>query len=222
MICSSVFAMGNPPEKEEAVPANKQVEKSETDATTQASEYAEETKTEEIKPLLQGKTILIIIAGKDFRDEEYSVLRKTFEEHRAKVVIASSNKEKAIGVKRKEVTPDILLKEVKTKDYNAIVFIGGPGAAEYFDNSTAHSIAAWGFASRKTVAAICTAPIILANSGILGGKKATVREEESDKLIDEGAIYTGAEVEVFGNIITANGPKASEKFAKAIVDALSK
>ena len=192
--------MGSPPEKE-------------TDITTQATEY---------KQVIPGKVILMIVASKNFQDKEYLIPRKIFEQSGAKVVVASSVKDKATSINGMEVIPDILLKNVKVKDYDAIVFVGGPGAKEYFDNSTAHSIATWGFGLKKPVAAICIAPVILANSGILSGRKATVWPGEADKLRNEGAIYTGTDVEIFGNIITADGPDASQKFAEAIVAALSK
>ena len=74
------------------------------------------------------------------------------------------------------------------------------------------------------LSAICIAPVTLANSGVLKGKKGTVwTNEESkieQKLIDKGVNYTGKTVEIDGNIITANGPEAAEEFGKAIVNAL--
>jgi len=219
-ICTACHAMGGkPPQKAAERPQQVDVE-------TQATEYTAAQTPEAVKgeapQMLKDKTILLIIASKDFRDEEYAAPRAIFENYGAKVVVASSKMDVSTGVNGAKVKPDILLKDARIRDYNAFVFVGGPGAKEYFDDPTAHTIAANAYASRKPVAAICIAPVILANSGILGGKKATVSEGESGRLQEEGAIYTGADVEVFGNVITANGPEAAEKFAEAVAAMLAK
>jgi protease I len=71
------------------------------------------------------------------------------------------------------------------------------------------------------VGAICLAPKILANAGILEGKNATVfpDSESIAYLESKGATYTEEEVPRDGNIITASGPEASEAFADAVVAA---
>ena len=210
MLYSPVFSMGTPPEKQE-IPAQPK-----TDIITKASEKYEATK------ILSGKTILMIVPSKDFNDTEYLIPRRMFESNGANIIVASSKLDPAIGVKNTKVTPDILLKNVKVKNYNAVIFIGGPGASEYYDNQAAHAIATWGYALSKPIGAICLAPIILAKSGLLGGKKATGLKEKADILTEEGAIYTGSDVEVFGHLITADSPASAEKFAKAFINALNK
>ena len=72
----------------------------------------------------------------------------------------------------------------------------------------------------KVLAAICIAPSILANAGVLEGVEATSFPSEKGNLIAKGANYTGADLTVDGNTITANGPGAARKFGNAVVDAL--
>jgi protease I len=119
-----------------------------------------------------------------------------------------------------KVTPDILLKDVNTDDYNAIVFVGGSGASEYWDDMVAHKIAKDTIKKQKTLAAICIAPVTLANAGVLSGKRATVWPSEADMLVKKGASYTGSAVEVDGKLITANGPAAAKEFAEAILKSI--
>lgn len=69
---------------------------------------------------------------------------------------------------------------------------------------------------KKIVSAICFAPVILANAGLLKEKKATVAGTQAKNIRDKGAIYTGPGVTVDGNIITANAPKASRLFGQTI------
>ena len=171
-------------------------------------------------PNLEGKRVAMVIAHRDFRDEELLKPKTLLEKAGARVTVASSSLEPATGVLGAKVTPDVLLKDVDAGDYEAVVFIGGPGAKEYWDDRTAHALARAGVEQGKVVAAICIAPVTLANAGLLDGKRATVWKTESGRLRAQGADYTGAEVEVDGRLITSNGPEAAEDFGKAIAEAL--
>lgn len=166
------------------------------------------------------KSVLMVIARKDFRDEEYQKPRQILEEKNIRVSTASSSTSPSTGVKGLTVTPDLLLDQVDANNFHAVVFVGGGGSREYFHNVKAHALAREMFEASKTVAAICIAPVILANSGILKGKRATVFPSETKSLIASQAQYTGTEVEKDGNIITANGPDAAENFGRVLLAAL--
>jgi len=172
-------------------------------------------------PDLEGTRVVMVIAHRDFRDEELLKPQALLEKAGAQVTVASSSLEPATGALGAKVTPDVLLKDVDADAYEAVVFIGGPGAKEYWDDRTAHALARAGVEQGKVVAAICIAPVTLANAGLLDGKKATVWRTESGRLRAQGADYTGAEVEVDGRLITSNGPEAAEEFGKAIAEALA-
>lgn len=178
-----------------------------------------EERSEQMLPKIKGKKVVMIIARNNFRDEELEIPKDIFEKQGAKVTIASSSLSKATGMLGLVVKPDILLSDVKVEDYDAVIFVGGSGASEYWNNQTAHSIAKKTLDSNKLLCAICIAPVTLANAGVLKGRKATVWPSEKGKL---GSSYTGASVEIDGNIITADGPASATKFAQAIVSALSK
>lgn len=172
--------------------------------------------------IAEGPTnkILAIIASKNFNDEEFFVPKEIFEKGGLEVVIASSSLRTSRSALGTKVTPDILLEAVNVNDYDAIMFVGGPGAVEYWNNPVAHKIAQDAVKRHKVLAAICIAPVTLANAGVLSKRKATVWSSELNKLIRMGASYTGAAVEVDGSIITANGPSAASAFAQAIMDKL--
>ena len=106
-------------------------------------------------------------------------------------------------------------------DYDAVIFVGGSGASEYWDNPTAHKIANDANNAKKLVGAICIAPVTLAKAGLLANKKATTYSSTVNDIKSAGAKYTGADVERDGNIITATGPAAAQKFGETLVKALS-
>lgn len=169
-----------------------------------------------------NKKALLIIASKDFRDEELLQPKEILEKNAIKVTIASSTLKESKGTLGAVVKPDITIAMVNVEDYDLVVFVGGGGAVEYWNNPTAHKIATDTLNSGKILGAICIAPVILANAGVLKGKRATVWASQAKDIIAKGAIYAGRDVEVDGNIITASGPKAARYFGKALVEALSK
>jgi len=159
----------------------------------------------------------MIIAQKEFRDEEYFVPKRILEDAGVKVVTASINAGSALGKLGGEAQVDISINSADIDDYHGIVFIGGGGAEVYFENETAHALAREARDEGKIVAAICIAPSILANAGILIGKHATAYQSQKKNLEDKGALWTGIDLEVDGRIITANGPDAAKKFGEVIL-----
>ena len=171
---------------------------------------------------LQGKKILMIIASQNFRDEELFKPRELFIKEGMEVILASSSLEISRGMLGGTAKPDILIGEVKVEEFEVIIFVGGMGSSEYWDDPVAREIVKIAVALDKLICAICIAPVTLANAGILDEKKATVFRSEVNAIKRKGAIYTGKAVEVDGNIITAEGHQAATEFGQTIIDALSK
>jgi peptidyl-prolyl cis-trans isomerase A (cyclophilin A) len=171
---------------------------------------------------LSGKKILMIVAPQNFRDEEYFEPRKILEDAGAQVTTASLVTGPVTGARGGTATADILLSAAQPDDYAAIVFIGGSGAEVYRDNPDAHRLAAAFTSAGKPVAAICIAPAILANAGVLKGKKATAFSSAQQALTDGGAIVTPQPVVQDGLLITANGPEAAGAFGQALLAQLRK
>jgi len=163
----------------------------------------------------------MIIAPENFRDEELFHPKEELERAGANVTIAGAKTTPAHSVLGVTVTPDIKLDQVKVGDYDAVVFVGGPGSSIYFNDSRALSIASDAFKKGKVTCAICIAPVTLANAGVLEGKRATVWDGDLIRRIEsKGAKYVAKPVVVDGKIITANGPAAAREFGRAIAKAL--
>lgn len=164
--------------------------------------------------------VLLVIAQNGFRDEEYFKPKEVLEKAGYKVVTASQQKGIARGKLGSTTQAEIGLSDVNVDDYAAVVFVGGPGAADYFVDKRALNLAKEAYQKGKVVGAICIAPGILARADILKGKKATVYPSEEDTLKNKGAILVNKPVVSDGNIVTANGPDAAESFGKEIVKLL--
>ncbi len=169
----------------------------------------------------------MVIAFRDFQDEEYFVPKEILESAGAEIKTVSSKMGKAVGADGGEVEVDLLLHDSiqSISSFDAIVFIGGPGALKYLDNEISYRIAQKTISENKVLAAICISPTILAKAGVLKGKKATVWSSPLDKspikiLEENGVIFEDLPAVVDGKIVTANGPKAAKEFAEAITKLL--
>ena len=70
------------------------------------------------------------------------------------------------------------------------------------------------------IGAICIAPVILANAGVLKGRKAVCFPSIKASLTQKGAIIVNQNVVQDGNIVTATGPEAAGTFAKTLANML--
>jgi protease I len=168
---------------------------------------------------------LMILAPKNFRDEEYRTPALKLERAGITVHVSGPTSGPYTGMLGKVVTPDLTLDQVNVDDYDAVVVVGGSGSKEYlWGSNKLISIINEAFKKKKTIAAICLASVVLAKAGILKGKKATVSPSgESIRLLQwNGAEYLKAGVVVDGKIVTAEGPGDSEDFADAIIQTISK
>ncbi len=162
----------------------------------------------------------MVVAPTNFRDEEFLQPKEIFEKAGAEVIFASKDVSQAVGTFGAVVDVDRNLSQVVAGDYDAIIFVGGSGASVYFTDETALNLAKDAYEQDKVVGAICIAPSILANAGILQGKNATAFSSEQANLEGKGATFIGKPVTVDGKIVTGSGPEAANEFGQKIVEVL--
>ncbi|MEZ6121731.1 MAG: hypothetical protein R3C49_00990 [Planctomycetaceae bacterium] len=90
------------------------------------------------RPGPSGKHVLIVIANDDFFYREYADPRAELEQAGIRVTVAAGRKSPSRphrnsgeGADGGVVTPDVPLREVRARDYDAILFSGGWGASMY-------------------------------------------------------------------------------------------
>ena len=121
------------------------------------------------------------------------------------------------GAHQIKVLADRLFESV---DYNSIFMIVLPGGMPGASNLNAHEglrqqIKAF-VAKDKQLAAICAAPLVFGNLGILAGKQAVCYPGFESHL--KGADILQIPVVESGNIITGRGPGVAIQFALKIVE----
>lgn len=169
---------------------------------------------------LKDKTIVLILPERLFHETEYEWLKEIFANEGAAVVTASAKLAGAYSASGKEIRPNIRLKDMVVDEIDAVVFIGGAGCLQYLSDYTAHKIAKQTLGSGKILAAIHQAPRILAQAGLLRGKKATCATSAQSYLTEKGAVFTGKDVQWDGNLVTATGPNTVKQLGKEIVSTL--
>jgi len=179
-----------------------------------------QTATQESVPQT-AKAALMVVPSQSFQDEELFGTRRALELAGVQVTVASTRMGMLTGMLGGTTQADLLVNQANVDNFNAVIFIGGLRAIDYFNNPVAQNLARQAVERRKVLAASGTAPGTLANAGVLKGIRATAFLPQQELLARGGAIYTGNPVEKDGLIVTSTGPYAVPTFAKAILDGLT-
>ncbi|MEG2003217.1 MAG: DJ-1/PfpI family protein [Clostridia bacterium] len=129
----------------------------------------------------------------------------------AEIQFVSTMRQRAVfGAHATTIKADILLSDAK-KDYDMVIIPGGSKAVETMQsNDAVLKFLESASENGHYIAAICAAPVILANLGILRGKMATCHPSFREKIT--GAIISQRNVVVDGKIITACAMGSSLEF----------
>jgi protease I len=159
-------------------------------------------------PTAQGRAVpkkaALIIASENFDERELFETLRVFNASGIQNFIASTRTGFIKGAQGRGAEAKFLVSQLNVDEYDAVVFIGGEGAKEYFNSPYAFNIAKATLERRKVLAAISTAKTILANAGVL-----------------PGPLYPPVPVERHGLVITAVSSDFTTQFAGAIIEALA-
>lgn len=130
-----------------------------------------------------------------------------------------------------KVIPDMLVKDVKIDDFDAVFIPGGWGGTRYFEQ--VHSKEFLAFVRKahekgKTIATACNGILTPGEAGILKGKKAVAYTggvceycvEISTRINDYGAKFTPKALVNDGNIYSSIGPSVGDEDAFHLVERL--
>jgi 4-methyl-5(b-hydroxyethyl)-thiazole monophosphate biosynthesis len=120
------------------------------------------------------------------------------------------------------LVPDTTLDEVRGRSFDMIVLPGGLPGADYLDNDPRlRAMLRDAVDADRYVAAICAAPKVLANAGLLKGRKATSFPGVIDTMDVPGMMVEEHPVVVDGKIITSRGPGTAMDFALELITQLA-
>jgi protease I len=162
--------------------------------------------------------VLLVVPPYDYNDRQLVIISNVLTQQKVDFIAVNSTGQSSKGQYGTMLTPQTNFYQVSSKDFDAVIFIGGNGAVAYEHNRRALQLAKEFFEAGKVVGAIGLSPSILVYADILKGKRATGRPTERD-IINSTALYTGAPIEIDGKIITAISTAVATEFARAVIDA---
>jgi len=163
-----------------------------------------------------AKIALILADG--FEEIEALATADILRRAKADVFIAGLKEGPVLSARGVKILPDGLIDSVSADSFDALVLPGGQPGADNLNADKRVAELLYDFnAKNKLICAICAAPYILAEKGLLKGRKATCFPSYAEVL---GESYVEKKVVEDGNIITSRGPATAPDFAFAIVDRL--
>lgn len=131
-------------------------------------------------------------------------------------MISVSGNDTVTGSHKIAFGTDVKKADADYASYDGIVLPGGmPGTTHLMEDETVNRVIKEFAQDGKLVAAICAAPSVLGNAGLLEGKTATCYPGVEGKLT--GANFVTNSVAKDGNIITSRGLGTAIDFAAEIV-----
>ena len=168
---------------------------------------------------------VLMLATDGFEQSELLEPRKALLDAGAEVTLASLKPDPITGEQRGEkgesITPDTLIEQVDSADYDALVLPGGVANPDKLRmNKRAVEIIREFVEADKIVAAICHAPWLLIEADVVDGKRATSWPSLRTDLANAGASVLDEPVVVDGKLITSRKPDDIPAFNQAIIDCL--
>jgi len=116
---------------------------------------------------------------------------------------------------------DTTLENIIYDDFDMVILPGGmPGTTHLDEDIHIHALIKRLYQSGKSIAALCAAPLVLANMGLLNDKKVscypgvlTAENWPNIEISDEAVV-------IDGNILTSRGPGTAMDFALVIIEHL--
>lgn len=166
-----------------------------------------------------AKTVLIFLAEGFEEIEAITTIDLLRRAGISTVTVAVGDSLQVNGAHHIPVIADRALEQVSASMADAVVLPGGlPGVTNLNMSNTLRSIVSEAYQAGKTIGAICAAPSILGELGILQGRFATCYPSFEPKLT--GYKPTPDGVVVDGNVITARSAGVTIPFALAIITQL--
>jgi protease I len=166
---------------------------------------------------------ILIISADGFEQSELEVPRDELKKAGAAVTLATPDGKNVKGWKDKNWGPEAkasaAIGEVSAEDFDALVIPGGQMNPDILRAIPAAVSLVKDFAAAgKPIAAICHAPWLLVEAGILKGRKATSYGSIRTDVINAGANWEDREVVVDNGLITSRAPADLPAFVAKIIE----
>jgi protease I len=175
---------------------------------------------------LKGKKVAIVAADMVER-VELEEPRKALEEAGAATDLLSIKPGEIEAFdhfdKAKKIKVDRLIEEADPSEYDALMIPGGVGNPDQLrgDENVVSFVREF-FDAGKPVAAICHAPWVLVEAGVVGGRTLTSWPTLQTDIRNAGGNWVDKEVVVDGNLVTSRKPHDIPAFDEKMIETFAK
>lgn len=134
------------------------------------------------------------------------------------VLVSLTGDLKVTGSNKMTVICDTLFEDENFLEFDALIIPGGPGYKQLNKHEPLKKMLVEANSNEKLLCAICAAPTVFSELGILKGKDATAYPSLQNELVCENVVDTS--VVLSKNVITARGVGAVLDFGLKIVETL--
>ncbi|KJR42379.1 DJ-1 family protein [Candidatus Magnetoovum chiemensis] len=161
---------------------------------------------------------VLIILAEGFEELEAVTVIDVLRRAEITVVTAGLNDGPITSARQIKITPDKTINEIEADKFDMLVLPGGqPGTDNLAKDDRVKKIVQTMHQNNKYTAAICAAPYVLSQAGILNNKTATSYPSFHDKL-NAKSVDTKSAVVIDGNVVTSQGPGTALEFAFKLVE----
>ena len=161
--------------------------------------------------------VLVVVPATEFGDESLRYARSSLYNVKVGTWAVSTDDEALLkGRLQDEFVADGLIGDARMERYSGVLFAGGEGARELVQHPDALRLAREAAQAKKLIGAWGHAVGVLAAAGILKGRKVTGAPELREAVQRAGGRFSGRELEVDGDLVTARDDAVGMRFGKAL------
>ena len=170
---------------------------------------------------LSGKKIALL-ATDGFEDSELTRPLEAIRMAGAEATIISEEAGEFTGKNGAVIAADTAVNEVNAREFDALILPGGVSNPDHLRMNEAAVTFVRDFSKQhKPIAAICHAPWLLIEAGIVMGREVTSWPSLKTDLINAGAAWVDREVVIDDGIITSRSPQDLDAFCHKIIEKFS-
>lgn len=162
--------------------------------------------------------VLVVCPPTEFADECLRYARSSLHNvHVGTWTVSTNTKDVITGRHQDEFMVDGPLSGTSMAEYSGVIFVGGEGAPSFTSDPDALRLAREAAAAGKLIGAWGHSVAILAAADVVRGCRITGDPSLKDAVQKAGGKFTGRQLEVHGQVVTAVDDSAGMRFGKALV-----
>lgn len=169
-----------------------------------------------------ASTVLVVVPPEAFDETTLRYARSAlFNVHVGSQVVSTDDSGFIRGELQDELQPDARLDEATMDLYSGVLFCGGAGTHGLAEDRHALRLVKEAAEQNKLIGAWAESVLLLARAGIVRRRRVTGAPSLAEEIRRAGGRYTGRQVEVDGNLVTALDDAAGFRFGKALVQVVA-